>query len=521
MKNTRVSRGLLLLSAAGVWVFAVGCASLNTPPQPLGEVASTANPLVAQYSIQSPCDGQAMIEFGPDMLYGRSTAWYPVAGKFQKTNILVAGMRASTTYHMRSTVKCFGETRSSDDLTFTTGALPSLPFPALTVSRPTPSLSSQENPGIEQLTIVAHGTPELFTDRDGHPIWYYDVGTGNNVFTFKMLANGHILMNVVSPTDTVLREVDLAGNTIREMDIFALQKKIQAAGYDFVPGGFHHDFVELPNGHLIVLLDCGKSFTDLPGYPGTIQVTGDAIVDLDQSWNPVWAWNAFDCLDVNRHLEGLPDWTHSNALVYLPEDGNLLVSVRHQSWILKLDYENGQGSGRILWKLGYQGDFALAQDPTNTQPWLWFSFQHFPSLISQNGQQITLAIWDNGDNRVLSTSGALCVDPNSGLPSPPCYSRATKFELDEGAMVANLAWSDQFPYYSVWGGNINQLPNGNIEYDMNDPQLPPTQGVTSKVQEVTQTSTPQVIWDMDIPVPMSAYRAYRVPSLYPGVTWQY
>jgi hypothetical protein len=56
---------------------------------------------------------------------------------------------------------------------------------------------------------------------------------------------------------------------------------------------------------------------------------------------------------------------------------------------------------------------------------------------------------------------------------------------------------------------------------MNDPQLPPSQGLTSQVQEVTQTATPQVIWDMDIPVPMAAYRAYRVPSLYPGVTWQY
>jgi hypothetical protein len=45
--------------------------------------------------------------------------------------------------------------------------------------------------------------------------------------------------------------------------------------------------------------------------------------------------------------------------------------------------------------------------------------------------------------------------------------------------------------------------------------------VVSEVQEVTQTSPPIVVWKMDILFPMSAYRAYRVPSLYPGVSWQY
>jgi hypothetical protein len=269
-------------------------------------------------------------------------------------------------------------------------------------------------------------------------------------------------------------------------------------------------------------VDCAKDFTDLPGYPGTIQVVGDAVVDLDQNWNPVWAWNSFDYLDVNRHLNGLPDWTHSNALAYSPLDGNILISMRHQSWILKIDYQDGAGNGRVLWRLGYQGDFALSQNGVPTDdPSVWFSFQHFPSLVSQSGMQTTLAVWDNGDNRILNTSGEVCVDPNSGQPYPPCYARATVFRIDEIAKIANLLWANPLPYYSVWGGSVNQLDNGNIEFDANDPQLPPGPTVTSEVQEVTQTSDPQVIWKMDIPVPMSAYRAYRIPSLYPKITWQY
>jgi hypothetical protein len=183
---------------------------------------------------------------------------------------------------------------------------------------------------------------------------------------------------------------------------------MQAAGFDFLPSYFHHDFALLPNGHVILLTNFTRNFTDLPGYPGTTAVLGDGIVDLDESWNPVWAWNSFDYLDVNRHLFGLPDWIHGNALVYSAADGNLLLSMRHQSWVLKIDY-NGAGAGDILWKLGYQGDFALTQgDIPTADPSLWFSFQHFPSIISQAGSETTLAVWDNGDFRVLNSSGTTC-----------------------------------------------------------------------------------------------------------------
>ena len=488
------------------------------PTQVEGGPANTQNPLVAKYTIASACQGQGMVEFGPDTSYGRGTPWYPVPGHYQPITILVAGMRASTTYHMRSQVQCLGNTLTNSDSTFTTGSLPPIAFPTLTVTRPNPSLSSIENPGIEMITIPSAGTPALFTDRDGNPIWYYDVGQANYPFTIKSLLNSDIILSIVRPSDSVLQEVDLAGTTIHEMTIEALDQKMQAAGFDFFPGGFHHDVLPLDNGHLIVLTNFVKEFTNLPGYPGTTEVLGDGLIDLDQRWNPVWAWNSFDYLDVNRHLNGLPDWTHANALVYSPGDGNVLLSMRHQSWVLKIDYSNGVGSGKVLWRLGYQGDFALTQNGVPTDdPSLWFSFQHFPSLVSQSGPQTVLGIWDNGDYRVLDASGATCT-----IPGPPfCYSRATIFQIDESAMVANLFWDDAPGYFSEWGGNINQLANGNVEFDVNDPQILPAPNVASEVQEVTQTSNPEVVWKMDFFEPYSTYRAYRVPSLYTGVTWQF
>ena len=497
--------------------------SPSSQPSPRGYVQSTTHPLVANYSVASPCAGQAMVEFGPDTNYGRSTAWYPVSPMFsssrtlQLTRILVAGMRASTTYHMRAQVQCPDNLLATQDLTFTTAALPPLAFPPLSVSRPSPSSTSPENPGIESIDVIAGSAPALFTDRDANPIWYYDVGQGNYPFTFKLLPDGNMILSITrSNLPTILREVDLAGNTIREMDVDALGVAMQAAGFDFIPTAYHHDLLPLPNGHLIVLTNFNKNFTDLPGYPGTTPVIGDGIVDLDQNWNPVWAWNGFDHLDVNRHLFGLPDWTHSNALVYSASDGNLLLSMRHQSWVLKIDYNNGAGSGNVLWKLGYQGDFSLAQ---GDDPSLWFSFQHFPSIVSQNGSQTTLTIWDNGDYRPLDSTGDLCsVVLGTGTY---CYSRATVFQIDESTMVANLIWDDLPGYFGDWGGSINQLANGNVEFDMNAITPLPNGDAASEVQEVTQDSSPQVVWKMDIVTPNFAYRAYRVPSLYPGVTWQY
>jgi arylsulfate sulfotransferase len=289
---------------------------------------------------------------------------------------------------------------------------------------------------------------------------------------------------------------------------------MQSAGFDFAPIAYHHDICTLPNGHVVVLAYFTKDFKDLPGYPGTTSVIGDGIIDLDQNWNPVWGWNSFDHLDVNRHLGGLPDWTHSNALIYSSDDGNLILSMRHQSWVLKIDYNNGAGAGDILWKLGHQGDFTLAQ---GSDPSLWFSFQHFPSVVSQSGRQTTLSIWDNGDNRVLDTSGTTC---GSAPLFTPCYSRATLFEIDESTLFANLLWDDLPGDFSVWGGSINQLSNGNVEFDINDPTQQPNPSLGSEVQEVTQTSPPQIVWELDVDG-ANAYRAYRVPSLYPGVTWQY
>jgi arylsulfate sulfotransferase len=128
--------------------------------------------------------------------------------------------------------------------------------------------------------------------------------------------------------------------------------------------------------------------------------------------------------------------------------------MRNQSWILKIDYENGTGTGEILWRLGEGGDFQIV----GGGPSRWFFGQHDPNLVLDNGSQLTLAIWDNGNFRIDSSGQAY-----GGTIA--CYGRATIFQVDQTARVANVVWQDRPGPYDFWGGSIAVLPNGNVEFD--------------------------------------------------------
>ena len=59
------------------------------------------------------------------------------------------------------------------------------------------------------------------------------------------------------------------------------------------------------------------------------------------------------------------------------------------------------------------------------------------------------------------------------------------------------------------------LANGNVEFDMCDISQDPN---LASVYEVTNAPQPQVVWQMNIKNNF-AYRAFRIPSMYPGVQW--
>jgi arylsulfate sulfotransferase len=497
-----MASGILLL------LVSLGCGD-NSNSNFEASVAPTANPLVAQYILVIPPTGAvAWVEFGPDQNYGRQTSMTAATtSSGQKVNILVAGMKANTTYHMRAHVTWPGQSWVDADQTFTAGTIPPPPTgltsPVIKVTRPTPNLSPAG--GVELFNMVGPTTmlTGFVTDLQGNVIWYYNPGPhAGNPTPMRMMTNGHFILNVGD-----LREIDLAGNIFRDVTVVQVNRQLLAKRYDFTIIDFHHDVIVLPNGHWIALANVTKNFNNLVGYPGVTTLLGDALIDIDLNGNVAWAWNGFDHgLDVNRHLQtaslvpGTLDWTHSNAIIYTA-DGNLLVSMRDQSWILKIDYANGNGSGDILWRLGWEGDFALAGGDVSD----WFYAQHFPHLESTDGSSMTLAILDNGNLRV---------DSDGNMCSATCYSRATIFEVDDASRIATLHWDFLPGFYSYWGGSIGTLSNGDVEFDMTTIAAAPA----SQVMEVTPDGNPQTVWQLNISGE-NAYRAYRIPSLYPGVSW--
>jgi arylsulfate sulfotransferase len=493
-----------------------------------GTVTPTANPQVALYTMTLPFPGSMTVNFGPTTSYGLTTWAQSVDTAGGQVSIFVAGMKASTAYHMAATVQFSnGITATDADHTFTTGAVPTIPDFNLTLTAAT-TAGLTPQPGLELLN--APGAVAI-SDLAGNILWMYanpGGGTSTDLIQgVKMLSNGDILMVIGAnsgvplsgplPANSFLeiREVDLAGDTVRELSINDLNDALQSATCaecHVTLQTFHHDVTPLPDGGWLMIantiMNLSPSTTPALTNEAPTAVLGDVIVAVDKNLRPIWVWNEFNHLDPNRHPMNFPDWTHTNAVLYSPDDGNILVSIRHQNWLVKVDYENGSGNGNILWRLGQGGDFTLAggTDPTD-----WQYAQHGPSYFTQNTTGVfSLGVMDNGDDRSFPT-GTQC--GTAGAPS--ClYSSAMVFQIDETGKTATITFHHILPdsEYISWGGNVEQMANGNVEYDLAG------LGGASIINEETQDANHQTVWTMKSAY-TNLYRAFRIPSPYPGVQW--
>jgi arylsulfate sulfotransferase len=441
-------------------------------------------------------------------------------------------MMATTLYHIQGLVSLPGGLTFTDqDNQFTTTrSLPTYYDPTVTVTV-NPDYTPQ--PGVEFLDQLSRSA-SIF-DLQGDFLWGWPgVQAGSfidQIQPFKLLSNGHVLItesaanayslngNGAPGTIFQVTELDYADTIYHRLDLATLQSTLNASGYvndqgqQIVLTDIHHDVTVNPNtGHWILITNTLEDFASLPGYPKGVEALGDVIIDVDpnNSFAVDWVWNEFDHLDINRQPLGFPDWTHTNAIVYSPDDHNILVSIRNQNWVLKLNYNDGAGDGTILWHLGYQGDFTLIGG-AGTQDWQYA--QHGPSFTTPNTTGVFgLVLMDNGDDRTFP-AGFTCPVPE--ISGQCLYSRAPIFTIDENAMTATVSNGQRGPVYSWWGGNAELLPNGNIEADYTDVN----DTNNSLIVESTQGATPTVVWQMSATNGDSQYRAFRQPSPYPGVTW--
>jgi arylsulfate sulfotransferase len=476
-------------------------------------VTPTPNPLVALYSVPPSSAGTVFVQFA---VAGDHPAWRNTdtrtAEPGKSTNVFVAGMLPNTTYQMRHV---FSDGTGSAPLLFTTGSMPAtLTIPAFTVRQP-PGPASDTDPDLvfhQQIRSTPNAPPLLATDLMGRVTWYYDVSQSGFTLTKagqSLVPGGTLLVNGVdryTPVPTapnVLREIDLAGNPVRETNLAALNAQLAALGRQPVHA-FHHDVQRLPDGTTVALAYPERT-VDINGTP--TNYVGEMVLVLDADFQVKWAWDAFDHLDIRRGpvlgevtLPGSPeptgvvpllpavDWLHVNAVALSPADGNLILSSRHQDWVIKTDYRNGAGDGHVVWRLGQGGDFALA----GAGPDAWFSHQHNAHYLDDH----TLILFDNGNTRRAT-------DPNA-------HSRGQVWTLDETSMTATPVLNADLGNYSFRLGSAQRLSNGNYSFMSGSQGQPPNEFAQSI--EVRPDGTPSYVLQFASP----EYRSFRVRTLYEG-----
>ena len=466
-------------------------------------VTPTLNPLVALYSAPPCRDGIVRVRFrpadGPPDAPWTSTNALPCV-RAESRNFVVAGMRANTSYEMIH--------RGGEDtpLLFTTGTPPAtLNIPPFTVRQaPGPGTELRRGLLYHNLTArpAANAVNLVATNLSGGIEWYYDpLASGlTSIGVSAPLPKGTVLLAGRDSHRTlgtnVLREIDLAGNPLRETNIDAVNAQLKARGQEIIYG-FHHEFLLLPNGD-IATLGWTQRTIDVGGTP--TRYAGDMLMVLDEDLQLTWTWNAFDHLDVTRGpvlgelcvggpcpLPGAVDWLHENAVSWSPADGNLIVSVRHQDWVIKIDYAHGHGDGHIIWRLGQDGDFAvISSDPSP-----WFSHQHYVHYLDRS----TLMLFDNGNTRRAA-------DPNA-------HSRGQVWKLDEAARTATLVFNVDLGNYSAELGTAERMPNGNDVFNSGSQQG----GLFAQSIEVLPDGSATYIQE----VPTRDYRSFRMSSLYQGI----
>ena len=249
----------------------------------------------------------------------------------------------------------------------------------------------------------------------------------------------------------------------------------------------NHAIELLPNGDIAVLARTQRT----RNYKGTPTVyNGDEVLVLNPNLQVTWVWDPFQWLDTNRlppDGAGASDWTHANAINFSSEDGDLLVSLRNQDWVLKIDYDNGGGDGHIVWRLGAGGDFtAISSDP-----YPWFSGQHDARYINDT----TIVLFDDGNTRHDTTSEK--------------DSRGQEWVLNEQTMTATLVVNADMGNYASFLGSAQTLPNGNLAFNS-----------TPRTIEVLPNGTRVYVEAMNI----NEYRSYFASTLYSpsatvGASW--
>ena len=337
-------------------------------------------------------------------------------------------------------------------------------------------------------------------DTNGDVRWYL---TNTATWEINRLKNGHLLVSterlVNSPYYlTGLYEMDMLGKIYVEYSL---------------PGGYHHDYYEMPNGNLLVASD------DFQSEEGTVE---DYIVELDRDTGNIV--KEIDLKDILNMEDGQSenwveyDWFHNNSVWYDEKTNSITLSGRHQDAVINIDYETEE----LNWIIG---------DPTNwSEEYQKYFFtpigDDFEWQWSQHAAMITpegyVFLFDNGNNKSKNKEEYVVAEDS--------YSRGVMYKISTEDMTIEQIWEygkeRGSEFYSPYISDVDYLDenhyivhSGGIVYvdGKNSNQPAGIGGADRLVSDTVEILEDEVIFEIILPT--NNYRVEKM-SLYGNDTFE-
>jgi hypothetical protein len=393
-----------------------------------------------------------------------------------------------------------------------------------------PQLDVTSDPGLMEpgVTLFASGGFLIIVDDGGDVVWYYRITESASLDRdVRRMPNGNLLL--LLPLHGIV-ELDMLGNTVRRWHA-ARSSQGAAVSIPVDAAAFHHEVFAMESGNFLTLSleareypDYPTSTTDPAAPLETSNVVGDVVVEFTPDGTVVNEWHLLDILDPYRlnysSLIGLwdqffqsvfgvegptRDWSHGNAVIHDTRDDSLIISMRHQDAVIKIDRQTGE----LVWILGTHANWNqdlfgrfLLHPATDDD--LFFQYHQHAPMIREEGNII---LFDNGNFRA---------SPFEPVFSENEFSRAAEYSIDESSMEVSLVWeSTGFsaePIFAGFLGDADKLPEtGNVLMTFGG-------RVPTVIAEVTHTTPPQKVFEISVPNENGGqyiYRAERLPGLYP------
>ncbi len=258
------------------------------------------------------------------------------------------------------------------------------------------------------VTPVISGLATGF-DYRGDIRWHLTIPT---IFDFSRVQNG----NIITGSHRLMQSPYFVSG-LYEMDMLG---KIHTEYR--VPGGYHHDHIEMADGNLLVLSDDLLSDTveDIAHLvdrkTGAVLKTWDYKTEIKPEEAPP---------SINYSLH---DWFHANALAYDDKTDTLTLSGRHSDAIINIEY----ASGKLNWIIGDPERW-----PNRLQKYF---FKPEGDDFGWQYEQHAVVLTPDGDVMCFDNGHGRSKIPEKRVKNRDNYSRAVRYRINTVDMTIRQIW---------------------------------------------------------------------------------